>query len=486
MDQSTQNIFVHGFVDTYMLLRGSLDIHMDSDLPVRLAAKNGHVPLVKLLIEDGANPASHNNWALLEAIKAGHRKMVDLLLDDHRVTELLTDNLANDVNPLLAAIRVNNIHCVTKLLAFIKPKLEYVTANINNDVLTVLLSDSRIEITDEALIARIFGTNYNELVRVFLGKTANPACLDNLAIRWATQNNREDIAVALLRDNRVDPTVQNNISLKSAIGFGNAKIVGLILQYVRQNKPLEYPDAVKLVINEAYDKRLNGKSVMNILNSYIKSEVAIAATIYNLLSKLLSIGNISAAWILLPHVDPSVANNNALIIAASKGYYRFVAKLLEDVRVNPASNDNSALLNAMQNKHPRIVKLLLKDGRVDPSVGNNAILNSAIEQRNKTIVKLVLTDPRLKCKVSGEPARYGEYDREYTGDTLVSYLQKTMNTKDRYMLQTFVKHVPYKQSVKEKMLEKHRYSSSYCTGPFGYHTKGATIEEKMWKTISSM
>ena len=53
---------------------------------IRCASWNGHVEVVKLLLNDPrADPSANNNYAICLASRGGHVDVVELLLDDPRI-----------------------------------------------------------------------------------------------------------------------------------------------------------------------------------------------------------------------------------------------------------------------------------------------------------------------------------------------------------------------------------------------------------------
>ena len=57
-------------------------------------------------------------------------------------------------------------------------------------------------------------------------------------------------------------------------------------------------------------------------------------------------------------------NNEAFVLACSKGHTDIVQLLLQDPRVDPTANDNYAFRCARANERNEVVQLLLSDSRV--------------------------------------------------------------------------------------------------------------------------
>lgn len=137
------------------------------------------------------------------------------------------------------------------------------------------------------------------------------------------------------------------------------------------------------------------------------------------------------------NIDPSVNNNEAIMIASENGHVDVVRALLENDKVNPSSSDYGALEAASRKgqvdvvrvlladdrvdpsvRRPwalheasrkgqvDVVRVLLEDGRVDPSVENNFPLVLASKHGHEDVVKILLEDPRIDPTVGFEDALY--------------------------------------------------------------------------------
>jgi ankyrin repeat protein len=121
---------------------------------IRLASKNGHVEVVKLLLNDPrVDPSAENNYAIRLASENGHVEAVKLLLNDPRVDPSAENNDA----------------------------IRWASKNGHAEVVKLLLNDPRIDPSDD----------------------------NNDAIRCASWNGHSEVVKLLLNDSRVDQSGVN-------------------------------------------------------------------------------------------------------------------------------------------------------------------------------------------------------------------------------------------------------------------------------------
>jgi len=156
------------------------------DVALNASAPRGRVEVVKLLLENGADPTFENNNTLIRTVKRGHSKVLSLLLKDKRVDP-----------------SVNN----SKVLQMSKS-----AAN-----LILLLKDGRVD----------------------------PTVDDNNILLHAATRGYVEVVRLLLADPRVDPMVgkylwfQNMGAFHAAVGCGKVEVVKLFLKDGRVTPPQE-------------------------------------------------------------------------------------------------------------------------------------------------------------------------------------------------------------------------------------------------------
>jgi len=103
-----------------------------------------------------------------------------------------------------------------------------------------------------------------------------------------------------------------------------------------------------------------------------------------------------------PRIDPSAQRNEAIRWASARGYYDVVKLLLESLKVNLDTDNSRAIYSATNGGYVGIVKLLLKDPRIDPAVNDNSAIQRAFTKEQTEIVKLLIRDPRVRNSLSSE------------------------------------------------------------------------------------
>jgi ankyrin repeat protein len=92
-----------------MLLIKGANIHAEKDFALRMASYNGHIDIVKILLDHGADIHAYDNSALRWSAKNGHMNIVNMLLEKG------ADIHANNDQALRLSIECQHID-VAKLL----------------------------------------------------------------------------------------------------------------------------------------------------------------------------------------------------------------------------------------------------------------------------------------------------------------------------------------------------------------------------------
>lgn len=209
-----------------------------------------------------------------------------------------------------------------------------------------------------------------------------------------------DIAIILLKDNRIEPSLKNNISLIQAVKKGFTDIVDILLKHNKFDPSIldnnlfieaaKYGniDIIKLLL---LDNRVNPSAQNN--RAFIE-----AVKNHNIdIIKLLLQDN---------RIDPSSQNNEAFIWAIKGGDMNIINLLLQDKRVDPSAQNNEAFIKAVENNDINMVNSLLQDNRVDPSAQKNKAIIGASFNGNLNIVNKLLQDYRVSPNVKALVAAY--------------------------------------------------------------------------------
>ena len=186
----------------YLIKFRKADPHADNDYSIIVAAMGGHVNAVKLLLDLGLNPSALDNAPLEHAAKNGNIELVRFLL----TYEPSLQKLDRDFDRALALAARRNYVDIVQLLS-IDPNSNYGYA------FTVAIDYNSIKVVKFLL----------ETGRV------NADYLNNYAIIKAASNGYNKLVQILLKYKNVDPTVDGNGPLKSAILHRHPDIVRLLL-----------------------------------------------------------------------------------------------------------------------------------------------------------------------------------------------------------------------------------------------------------------
>jgi hypothetical protein len=141
---------------------------------INVVSKYGLVEEVKRLIKKGIDPSGDNNSAIRWASYNGHIEVVKLLLQDPRVDPSDGDNYA----------------------------IRYASSNGYTEVVKLLLQDPRVDPSDRNNYAIQYASQYGhtEVVKTLLqDPRVDPSADNNYAIRWASYNGHTEV-VKLLKN----------------------------------------------------------------------------------------------------------------------------------------------------------------------------------------------------------------------------------------------------------------------------------------------
>lgn len=207
--------------------------------------------------------------------------------------------------------------------------------------------------------------NTNAVKTLLKDDRVNPSINNNYAIKIACEYNHVKIVELLLDDDRVNPADNDNVAIGIACLNGHIEVIKLLLT----NKDI---DTNIGLVNASLNVK-NGLEVVKVLLkdkrtvlSYDDNTTFIYACKYN---------NIDLVEFLLKRedVNPTDRDNEGLYWACRKGYIKIVKMLLDDKRIDPSDSDNDIIKIAYEKGRTKIVELLAKDKRVIDKADNEVL-----------------------------------------------------------------------------------------------------------------
>lgn len=226
----------------FLLTQTSVDPAKYSLDLLKDVASRGYTNVLRLLINDGRIPVrEHGNQLLIWAIQKSCYNLVYLLLDLPEV-----DPSFDNDEPLKIAITTMK-NKIAKLL-LIKGRVNPARNPSNHflvlvstsgpgmdDVLKLILRDKRVKVTesDSAMITERITSTHDEYIHILIDDgRIDFSYNNNQAIKSLVENDKLN-SLAILRDKRVDPTVNDNALLLNASESPNS--VRLLVQSGRMN-----------------------------------------------------------------------------------------------------------------------------------------------------------------------------------------------------------------------------------------------------------
>lgn len=235
----------------------------------------------------------------------------------------------------------------------------------------------------------------------------DPSFNNNETLRKAAENGRLKIVELLLKDPRVDPMDHesgNHNALELAAASNHPRVVKKLMLDPRVDPSSPHNSAI---VNAS---RLDYTGVVNELlkddrvykddsyeSEYHSREKSIDTALFNAGNN----GNLKMVKSIMRKKGKnglSIANpstTSVFIFAVGSGHLSVVNELLKDPRVNPATAWNRPIILASERGHLNIVKRLLKESKVDPSYRENEAILNAFNHEHLKIVEELLKDPRL-------------------------------------------------------------------------------------------
>ena len=246
----TSNLQKVGILSWLFYLK-KVDPSVDYNHAIRYASRNGHLEVVKLLLQDKrVDPSAGDNYAIRKASENGHLEVVKLLLQDEKVDPSAGNNEA----------------------------IRYASTHNHPEVVKLLLQDKRVDPSAEYnyAIIRASQEGHHEVVKLLLqDERVDPSADNNFAIRFASRNGFPDVVKLLLQDKRVDPSAEYNHAIRAASDYDHLEVVKLLLQDKRvdpsagKNSAIRYAsekghlEVVKLLLNHPRVQKTLTEDIVN-------------------------------------------------------------------------------------------------------------------------------------------------------------------------------------------------------------------------------
>jgi len=253
---------------------------------IKWASTKGYTTIVKYLLKSNeVDPSVSNDFSLNIAAKEGHLDIVKLLLNDKRV------NIDTSRQPIITSMD-NHKYDITKYLL---NKIYHRKKNINNTqyrrrgnfytdhfypinfkYFQYACNNGHIEIVEYLLTKSYLTLSFSFLVDVYnhevfrvllKDKRFNPDYDNNYILKTAVSRNQTEIVKVLLEDPRVDPTVDRYIILKRIIANKNIELLKILLNDKRID-----PSVFNNTLLKSIDNRLASSENKTIINLLLKDD----------------------------------------------------------------------------------------------------------------------------------------------------------------------------------------------------------------------
>ena len=331
--------------------------------PLLVAAQNGHIGVVRILLERGATPdQTHNTgtFPLLRAAQNGHAEIVRLLLEQGASSDQVNKNTGTF--PLLMAADQGHTEVVRLLLG-------------RGATFDQVHTSTGISPLFKAVI-----NGHTEVVRLLLGRGAMPDNINekdgSFPLLMPAMQGHADV-VRLLLEQGANPDQMHDTGLFPLYGaamYGHTEVVRLLLELGATPDQVNKKDGFSPLFMALVQG--HGEVVKLLLERGASPDQAHAHTgVFPLLIAAEN-GHTEVVILLLGlGANPSQANEKddtfPLLQAAQNGHAQAVKILLEwgaSLDQTDISNGNFPLLQAAGNGHAEVVKILLERGATPDQV----------------------------------------------------------------------------------------------------------------------
>jgi ankyrin repeat protein len=337
----------HLSVVKYLVEKGA-DIHISDDYPLRVSVDNGNIDMVKFFISSGANLDASKGEALLTSISDNRNDIANLLLSSG------ADIHIDDDYALNTAVQVENIEMVNILIKY--------GADIHAE-------------EDRVLIQAIISGNYG-IVEILVEYGADVNTQDNAPIEVACENGNLKI-VKLLVNSGADPIYNDALIFSSERNY--IDIVKYLLKNEADVTRKEYA-ALRFSSSRGHLEIVE-LLVQNGSNIHAKNEYS--------LRKSSEYGFIEVVKYLIEKgADPRASNNEALILSSKNGHFE-VVKLLVNSGAEVTADGSYALVASILKNNQKIAEFLVNSG-ADVNAWDASAIKTATIYGNLSLVKFLI------------------------------------------------------------------------------------------------
>ncbi|MDF2577349.1 MAG: hypothetical protein K0S74_833 [Chlamydiales bacterium] len=215
-----------GCIETieFLIKDRKIDPAVNDNEAIREAASNGHSKVVHMLLNDPrVNPSDYGNDAIINAWESGYGKIFDQLLECDRFDfsadryKFLKELLSEKISyeGFEMLLKHPNFDLKAKIQAFI-----FAAEYGRTDIINFLIRDPKIDpsMQNHQALKFAFQNGHEDTVKVLLGdKRVNPSFSFNYAVECAANNGWFNILELLLKDKRVNPADRDDIALLAAL-----------------------------------------------------------------------------------------------------------------------------------------------------------------------------------------------------------------------------------------------------------------------------
>ena len=227
------------------LLLDGVDASARDSLALQIAAADGRLEIVRLLVADGrSNVRAFCSFPIRWAARAGHVSVVNALLQNvYTMRRTASHGFVLGGLAAVEAVLADSVIPVTVIGGLLRCAVE----TGNRAIVDRLLRDDRVDPTanHNAAIGLAAERGHLAVVESLLQDTrVDPTAVDNYALRHAVTFGQVAVVDRLLRDARVDPTALENVAICRAAQYGHVVVIDRLLQdarvdpAVRDNTPI--------------------------------------------------------------------------------------------------------------------------------------------------------------------------------------------------------------------------------------------------------